>query len=154
MYSKSEAAAIRKSFWTSFGLYMKPNLSVEYQEINWINYPTEVKGIEIKMIADQKQAYLFIELKPKDVSMKNLMYDQFLEFKTMFENELGTDWIWDPKNFNDFGQERAIIKSEVLSFNIYNKTEWEIPFNFFKEKLILFDVFWENPKEIFKDFLK
>jgi hypothetical protein len=154
MYSKEEVAVLRKDFWTSLGLFMKPILSSEYEKINWVNYNTGVKGISFKLVANQKEAYLIIEIKTKDVEIKNLLFDQFLEFKGMFEVEVGDDWEWSKENFNEFDQERALIKSPVVSTNIYNKMGWDVPFNFFKKNLIAFDVFWENPKLVFKDLVK
>ena len=154
MYSKGEAAAIRKSFWTSFGLFMKPIHSSEYESINWVNYNTEVKGLSLKLVANQKEAYLLIEIRTNDLEIKDLLFDQFLEFKKIFENEIGNDWKWVRKDFNEFGQERALIKSPVITINIYNKIDWDIPFGFFKKNLIAFDAFWENPKFIFKELVK
>ena len=79
MYSKEETARLRKDFWTSFGLFMKPVLSSEYQQINWVSYNTGVKGISFKMVANQKEAYLFLEIKTTDIEIKNLLFDQFLD---------------------------------------------------------------------------
>ena len=94
MYSKEQASALRKEFWTSFGLFMKPVLSAEYQRINWVSYKTGVKGIDLKLVAGQNEAYLTIEIKTKDLDIKNLLFEQFLEFKNLFSNEVGADWEW------------------------------------------------------------
>ena len=154
MYSKEETATIRTAFWTSLGLFMKPILSSEYEKVNWVNYNTGVKGISFKLVANQKEAYLIVEIKTKDVEIKNLLFDQFLEFKGLFESEVGDNWIWIKEDFNEFNQERALIKSPVTVINIYNKMDWDIPFSFFKKNLIAFDAFWENPKLIFKNLVK
>ena len=84
MYSKEESARMRKGFWTSLGLFMKPILSSEYESINWVNYNTSVKGIEFKLVANQREAFIILEIKTKDIEIKNLLYDQLLEFKTLF----------------------------------------------------------------------
>ena len=151
MYSREEAAKMRKDFWTSFGLFMKPVLSCEYQRINWVNYDTGIKGISFKMVAGQKEAYLILEIKIKDLEMKDLLFEQLLEFKAMFEAEVGSDWVWNKDDLNEFYQEQATIKSPVIKANVYNNMEWDVPFGYFKKNLTAFDAFWENPKEIFKD---
>ena len=40
MYTKQEAAQLRKEFWTAFGQYMKPVPTEDGEKVNWINYKT------------------------------------------------------------------------------------------------------------------
>jgi len=46
MFSKEEAALLRKEFWTSFGKSFPKK---------WILYNTQVKGFSLKFVADRKK---------------------------------------------------------------------------------------------------
>ncbi len=56
MYSKQEAANLKREFWTVFGQYMRPVLSADGEQINWVNYKTGEKHVFFKCEADSKAA--------------------------------------------------------------------------------------------------
>ena len=66
MYSRQEAAQLKQEFWSRFGQYLAPVLAADGEKINWINYKTGEKDIYFKMEADNKEAFIAIEVTHKD----------------------------------------------------------------------------------------
>ena len=83
MYSKAEATQLRQAFWTTFGQYMAPVPSAEGDTTNWINYKTGIKHLYFRMQADNRRAYVAIEMNHPDAGIRELFFEQFRELKTV-----------------------------------------------------------------------
>jgi hypothetical protein len=94
LYSKDEASQIRQAFWTAFGQYIAPQLSADGLRTNWINYKTGIKHLNFKMQADNRSAYIAIEMAHPDAGMQELQFEQFIELKTMLHTYLNEEWEW------------------------------------------------------------
>ena len=152
MYSKEEAFQIRKKFWTSFGRYMKLQNSASGEEVNWINYKTGIKQLFFKTDVDNKSARIAIEIALKDREMQELMFEQYEEFKYLFESEMGEDWIWFRSFYEDTGKENSKIELRLEKVSIFNEETWPEIISFLKENLIKLDEFWDNVKDSFEIF--
>ena len=84
MYTKQEAAQLRKEFWTTFGQYMKPVPTEGGEKVNWINYKSGDKHIRFTMQADQYKAIIAIEITHPDIDIQQLYTEQFLQMKKLF----------------------------------------------------------------------
>jgi len=151
MYSKEEAAHLRQQFWISFGQYMKPVPSANGLPVNWINYKTGVKNIFFKMDIDNKKAILFIELSHTDQGIRHLIFDQFLQFKTMLHNSLNEEWDWSRDTTDAYGKTISQISITLTQVNIFNQQHWPQLISFFKPRMIALDDFWDNVKPVFED---
>lgn len=149
MYGKDESKLLKKQFWTAFGMVMKPYFSVDGLKINWINYKTGVKDIYFKTDATNKKVSVSIELHHLDDGIRELYWEQFLEFKSLLHSILEEEWIWAPNQFDVFGKAYAKIYIETMG-NIYNQNEWQNMFAFLKPRLLKLDEFWVDAKEILK----
>ncbi|MCW3116154.1 MAG: hypothetical protein JWM28_236, partial [Chitinophagaceae bacterium] len=69
MYSKQDASAVRKNFWTRFGQYMNPLPGADGQPVNWLNYKTGIKYLYFRMDAGHKQAAIAIEIRHPDAAV-------------------------------------------------------------------------------------
>lgn len=150
MYSKEEKTITKSDFWITFGKYMSPVPSVWGTKTNWINYRTEVKGIELKMDANGKTTRIAIIIKMKDAGLQALFYEQFLEFKLLLHAEMEEEWTWQ-EHFIDSNNNTVCSIHMETKGNIYSKDAWGDMFGFLKTRLIAFDVFWSDAKDIFKD---
>ena len=63
---------------------MSPVLLAEGEKVNWINYKTGEKNISFRMHAENKNAIIAIELNHKDKEIQQLYFEQFLQFKNLF----------------------------------------------------------------------
>ena len=79
MFSKNEAALLRKEFWTSFGKSFPRK---------WLLYNTKIKGFAFKFQADRKKAMVCLDIEhPEDIA-NELLYDQMISLKALLEAEL------------------------------------------------------------------
>ena len=149
MYDKETVRNTNKLFYTSFGRYISGFKSSNGSKIKWINYDTGIKGIFVRINANQQNAIVSIDVQHKDADIRELQYEQFLQLRPIFTNCSETDWSWN-KNFtnaNNISFPR--IYSILPQFNIYEKSQWKLAFEFYKKALLHFDVFWCDYKELF-----
>jgi hypothetical protein len=148
MFTKEESSRIRQEFWTTFGRYMNPVLSAEGMKVNWVNYHTRLKDVYFRMDAGAKSAMIAITMEQRDPGIRELFFEQFMEFKTLLHNELGENWNWELHATVD-GKEISRIYTENSGVSIFNKEHWPDLISFFKPRIIALDSFWENAKYSF-----
>ena len=146
MFSKQEAAQLRKEFWTSFGLYMKPVPSAEGELINWINYRTGEKDIAFKMDTFDKTATISIQLTHKDIELQQIYFEQFVALKKMLKDSLKEDWEWQLHTYDETGKVISRIYKTIQGVNIFKKDDWPALISFFKPRIIALDEFWSSAK--------
>jgi hypothetical protein len=149
MYSKQEAAQLKKEFWTAFGQYMSPVLSADGEKISWVNYKTGEKNIAFRMEADTKKATVAIELTHADKDIQQLYYEQFLQLKNIFKQSVGEHWIWQLHTTDEYGKTISRIYIELQPVSIFKKEDWPKLIPFFKTNMIALDEFWSNVKYSF-----
>jgi hypothetical protein len=147
MYKKQEAAAIRKKFWTIFGIYMKPIPSSWQEEVNWLNYKTGIKDVFFRLHADGKMARISIEITHKDPIIRKIYFDHFTAMKTMLHNILGEEWIWIEDTEDEVGKPLCAIFMEIIGVNVLNEKNWPEIIAFFKPRFIALDTFWGGVKD-------
>jgi len=150
LYSKDEAARLRQQFWISFGQYMKPVPSASGYPVNWINYKTGVKNIFFKMDVDTKKATISIQLSHPDAGIRELVFNQFEEFRLMFRNTVNEEWDWLQDTTDEYGKTVSQIAITLEKVNIYNQQHWPELISFFKPRIIALDEFWDNVKPVFE----
>ena len=79
MFSKEEAAQLRKEFWTSFGKSFPRK---------WLLYNTKIKGFALKFQADRKNASVCLDIEHGDEIANELLYDQMLSLRSILETEI------------------------------------------------------------------
>ncbi len=152
MYSKAELANIRKEFWTTFGLYMKPVPSAfGHSRMNWQNYKTGVKDIYFRMKAEREFVSIGIEITHKDEELQALFFQQFEQFRKLLEAETQEVWDWKLHASDDFGQTYSYIQCYQANLNVLNKEHWPAIISFLKPRIMALDRFWENIKPGFEE---
>ena len=150
MYSKQEASQLRREFWTTFGQYMRPVLSAEGQKINWINYKTGEKPIFFRMRADNKQALIAIEITHRDDGLRQLYYDQLLQYRNLLHQVLQEEWCWETHYVGEDGKPVSRIYKEKAGVTIFQKSDWPQLISFLKPRIIALDEFWSSVKYAFE----
>ena len=79
MFSKEEAAFMRKEFWISFGKSFPRK---------WLLYNTAMKGVSFKFVADRKSAAVCLDLENPDELVNLLYYDQLLSLQVLIASEI------------------------------------------------------------------
>ena len=150
MYSRQEASQLRQEFWTTFGQYMSPILSAEGEKVNWINYKTGEKDIAFRMHADNKNAVIAIELRHKDKDIQQIYFEQFLQFKNLFDETIKEEWNWQLHGYDEHGKIISRIFTERTGVSIFQKADWPELISFFKPRIIALDEFWCQVKYAFE----
>src|SRR5690554_7121783 len=88
MFSKEERKALNAAFWTRFKEKAGVNKGANGKRINWVNYPTRVKQIYIRLHAETKIARFSIDIQDKDEGVRMLVWEQFEELKKVLEEEM------------------------------------------------------------------
>ncbi|RKR84871.1 uncharacterized protein DUF4268 [Mucilaginibacter gracilis] len=149
MYSKDEASQIKQQFWTTFGQYIAPQPSAEGLKINWVNYKTGIKHLYFKMEADKQGAFIAIQMSHPDLEIQQMMFDQFLGYKTMLHATLAEPWEWalhiNDTNALQNGQRTVTrIYKQLPGTSIFNQQHWPALISFFKPRIIALDEFWSD----------
>lgn len=150
MYSKHEAAQLKKDFWTVFGGYMRPVPSAEGDKISWVNYKTGEKNIFFRMHVDDKIAIVAIELTHKEAGVQELYFQQFLQLKPLLIKSAGKSWTWQLLTNNDSGQIVSRIETTLQPISVFKKEDWPQLISFFKKNMIALDDFWSKAKYSFE----
>ncbi|MCR9173386.1 MAG: DUF4268 domain-containing protein [bacterium] len=147
MLSKEERKALNTTFWDGFRKEMRKLKSVNGRAINWINYPSDVKDIYIRLEADQSGARLCIDIQPKDDSIRSILWEQLTELRVVMESEVG------PAEWNEFdrvfqGRNVSRVAWSLQDVNFYKEEDRIRIKDFLRSKLVQFDVFYQEYKEI------
>lgn len=142
MFSKEEAALLRKEFWTSFGKSFPRK---------WLLYNTKIKGFNFKFVANKKEALVCLDIESTYKTKNELLFEQVLELKSILTEDFLPDVIFDELYLLDTGKiiHRIYVKYNG-EFNIYNKNTWQNVFIFYKEAMHQFEEFYET----YEDFIK
>ncbi len=150
MYSRQEASQLKQAFWTAFGQYMQPIPSAEGGKVNWINYKTGEKDMAFRMHADNKQAGIGFELSHHDADIRQIYYEQLLQFKALLPDVDGGEWEWIPRKSEEEGRYVAGVYQGLSPVSIFKKEDWPQLISFFKPRLMALDEFWSNIKYAFE----
>lgn len=149
MYSKNEAALIKRTFWTSLGAYLKPVLNADGAKINWVNYKTGVKGIHFRTDVTKRVATVAVELTHPAAGNRMAAFDKLESLKPVFTEMAGEDWAWQREVYDEAGRPISRILVQLDQVNIFNKNDWPAIISFFKQHLIALDAFWMMAKDYF-----
>ncbi|RFC53753.1 DUF4268 domain-containing protein [Brumimicrobium aurantiacum] len=148
MFSKEEEKAIKTAFWTRFKEQAGVNKGVNGKRINWVNYPTRIKQLYVRLHADTKIARFSIDVQTKDADVRAIIWEQLTELKKVMEEEMSTPGTWEESAENMAGQEISRISWTLEDVNMFVKEDQQKIFNFFIPLLRSFDRFYSTYDEI------
>lgn len=152
MFSKAEARAWNEQFYTAFGVYMRKHQPMADFGLKWLNYQTGVKDVFFRVEADKNGGRVSIDLQHPDEGIRELFFEQFLEFRKMLEGYLETELIWDNEYILPNGRVISRIYVEKMGISLYKQDDWRDFFEFFEAYLTRLDAFWADFKLVFEDF--
>lgn len=141
MFSKSEAANIRREFWIAFDTFSRKYLGPQKK---WIRYDTGIKDLCLKFEVNKKYARVLLAIENNN---ENTRFDRFLflkNYELVINRFIETDWIWDEQLILENGKEICAIYKQLNDVNIYKKDDWNKIFDFLaKEMFALEKAFFE-----------
>ena len=148
MFSKEESRQLNLAFWNGFQDYISKNRSSNGRKINWLNYPSDIKSIFIRLEVDSKGARLCFDIQSKDDDIRALLFEQMSELKVVLE-EITVEkptWIENHYYLNKQYISRIVWENNLLNF--YKSEHRDLIYTFLAERLLKFDLFYQEYKEI------
>ncbi|MDN5288929.1 MAG: hypothetical protein JWR38_5203 [Mucilaginibacter sp.] len=105
------------------------------------------------MHADNRSAYIAIEMSNPDPAMQELMFEQFIELKNVLHTSLQEEWDWQLHIRDENYKTVSRIISVLPATSIFKQDDWPALISFFKPRIIALDEFWSVAQysfEIFK----
>lgn len=154
MFSKEDLKLYKANFWDEFKSIMQKHKSADGKRINWISYPSGLKDIYIRLDADKRHAFLSIDIQSKDDGVRAIIYEQFTEMRKIMLDimEYEAEWIEHFHITNTY--EISRIWWELPDVSMFKKEDKEIIFEFLKTRLIAFDEFYSEFKDIVINLVK
>lgn len=141
MFSKQEAQELKKEFWIAFGKSFPRK---------WLLYDTKIKDFSFKFNADQKKAEVSIDIEMKDELFRNAYYEKIWSLENMLREEIG-----DLQKDEFYTLENGKVISRIWitkeNVSIFNKNTWQEIFEFFVEKMEIFERFFYEYEDYIKD---
>lgn len=149
MFTRDELKEIRSEFWTNFGKIMKPHRSQTGEHVRWTNYRTGVKDMYFRLNVDNVRASLSIDLQHPDNGIRDLFWEQLLEFKNLLSQHLESELFWHYSYSLPSGQVISHVVCYQENVSLFDKTTWPTAFAFLKTNIIHLDAFWADARDIF-----
>ena len=148
MYSKDEKKQLKIDFWNQFKLHMQKKRSSNGRRMNWLSYPSEVKDVYIRVDADNKGARLTFDIQGKDEGVRAILWEQLYELKIVMEQEMGTDGVWIENASTSVVSDFNRIIWERQDLNFYKPEDHPEIIAFLADRLVHFDAFYQEFKDI------
>jgi glutamine synthetase type III len=148
MFSKEEAKEFNAQFWNAFHKRMRGKKSSNGRSIPWINYPSDVKDVYVRLTVNKSFAAVNYDLQFKDLEIRAIVWEQLTEMKKVMESTMGNTGVWMEKAENEDGLDIARVQWKLDGVNYYRKEDHEKIYVFFEEVMVKFDLFYQEFKEI------
>ncbi len=148
MLSKEEIRSHNVIFWNDFKKIMQHYKSSNGKKINWLSYPTQIKHIYLRLNTNKKFVSLTFDIQFKDETIRSVFWEQMNELKVVFENTMEEEGIWDENFELENNQTISRIEGKLGGVNFLNEEDKNKIYTFLKTKLINFDSFYQEFKEI------
>ena len=145
MFSKQEAAALRKQFWISFGKSFPRK---------WILYNTKIKDVSFKFYANNKQALVCLDIESNDEIKNQLLFEQIISLKSLLQQEYIPTIVFDANFTLENGKTiYRIYATHQQKFSIYNTVTWQDAYIFFYQTMEQFEMFYLEYEDYIKQAL-
>ncbi len=148
MLGREEHKIRNTQFWEGFRNHIKKIPSSNGRRMNWLNYPSDVKGIYIRLQCDHDGARLCIDFQQKDPGIRAIMWEQMTELKKLLDNAVHYEAKWESECISPEGFVYSRIYWGLEGKSFYNDEDWPVIYSFLSDRLVEFDEFYQEFKEI------
>lgn len=141
MFSKEEAAQLKKEFWTAFGKSFPRK---------WMLYDTKIKDFAFKFYVDNKKAEVSLDIEMKDELFREAYYNKIWSLEDQLQDYLG-EFVKDDTYVLNNQKIISRIWIGIDSVSVFNKNSWPVIFEFFNEKMSAFEVFFLEYEDFIRD---
>ena len=154
MFSKEEKHEMNVEFWNGFKHYMKNQKSSVLPRVNWLSYPTNLKHTYVRLHCDGGLSALYYDIQFKDKEIRALFWEQRIELKSLFNKQESHTSNWHEHFKTIDGLHISRIEWTHDEWSLYRQKDWRKIYRFFKERLLEFDLFYQEYKEILINLIK
>lgn len=154
MLSKEELKNHKITFWEDFKKRMSEHRSVSGRKMNWLQYRTDLKDVYLRLETDKKEVRICFDFQFKDPEIRSIVWEQMGELKQVLINEMGEEGIWEEHYWNSTINDFCRIYWKKDGLNYLNHEHKNQIFDFFEDKLIRFDSFYDTFKDILINLIK
>ena len=148
MLSKEERKQLNIDFWDQFKSEMRKIRSSNGKKMNWINYPTDVKNTYLRVVTESKSVSLCFDIQFKDQGVQSIVWEQLTELRKVLESEMEHPTQWEENKITSEGLNIGRISWILFGVNFYDKGQWDVIIEFLKQRMVEFDRFYQEFKEI------
>lgn len=148
MLSKEERKQLNIDFWGQFKSEMRNIRSSNGKKMNWINYPTDVKNTYLRVVTESNGVSLCFDIQFKDQGIQSIVWEQLMELRKVLESEMEYPTLWEGNKISSNGLNIGRISWTLSDVNYYDKSQWDKIIEFLKQRMIEFDHFYQEFKEI------
>ena len=141
MFSKEEAAQLKKEFWTAFGKSFPRK---------WMLYDTKIKDCAFKFYVDNKKAEVSLDIEMKDELFREAYYNKIWSLEDQLQDYLG-EFVKDDTYVLNNQKIISRIWIGIDSVSVFNKNSWPVIFEFFNEKMSAFEAFFLEYEDFIRD---
>lgn len=142
MYSKKDAALIKKEFWTAFAtVYPR----------KWLLYDTKIKDVTFKFYVDNKKAQVLLDIEPKEAEKRKIYFEKIESLQLILTEQYLPEAILERNFYLENGKIISQIRIEKLEVSLNNKSNWAEIFAFFNETMAQFELFFYEYEDYIKD---
>lgn len=149
MYSKEEKKELKVGFWTELNDKLTETGKAKGRNLEWMNYPTNIKRLFFRMEADETSARICIDLQFVSKGIREIYYLQFQELENKLKETFTTDVKFVPDYEHWNGKTISRIYCELNDVNVNNTEDWKKTHDFLTENFLNLDTFWEEFNAIF-----
>jgi hypothetical protein len=154
MLSKEEFKQYKITFWEEFKQHMSKHRSVSGRKMNWLQYKTDIKHIFLRLETNKSTVRVCFDIQFKDQAIREIVWEQMGELKKVLTDEMGEEGIWEEHYWNETISDFSRIYWEKTDLNYLNPEKRLAIFDFFEDKLIRFDKFYDVYKDILINLIK
>lgn len=136
MYSKEELKQLKKEFWEGFGLYCSQIPALKRRKSKFLLYNTKMKGVEMKFDATRNGAYVILEINLTSEEARLQRYEQFEQYKIIFEKYFPEGLIWDFAYVRESGEQVCRIYTHKPGIDIHRRIQWMEFYKFMAEEML------------------
>ncbi|MEC5394995.1 DUF4268 domain-containing protein [Bergeyella sp. RCAD1439] len=141
MFSKQQAQALKKEFWTAFGKSFPRK---------WMLYDTKIKDFSFKFFIDNKKAEVSLDIEMKDALLREIYHEKIWSLEAILEDYIGA-FFREESYVLENGKVISRIWVEKQGVSVFNKATWQEVFSFFVEKMDGFERFYLEYEDFIKD---
>ena len=148
MLSKEAQKDWNIRFWNGFKNEMKAYNSSNGRRINWLTYPTDIKHMYLRMVCEKDGVALHFDSQFSDQGIRDIVWEQLEELMSLINAQINYPSIWTRWFQTKEGLVIDRISWKLNNVNYLKEEEWPIIYDFLKNRIVEFDKFHQEFKDI------